>query len=326
MSRIHEALKKAEQEHALKPGETIEVSHESSVVAPPSEVSMPSLSAGALARTTASAIQSGNFLRFDDLRRDCPHPQWNLDPDMNVFSDGESGARAAEQFRTLRTRLYQIRTGGGAALRTVLVTSAIPAEGKTFVAHNLSQAIVRQPDRRVLLIDADLRCARLHVPLGAPSAPGLTDYLRGDADEKAVIQFGPDGNLCFIPGGQEVTNPSELLSNGRLKTLLERVVPVFDWVILDSPPCLPVADSSLLAHLCDAVLLVVRAGSTPAETALKACQELRGRNIAGVVLNVVEESIAYGSHYYEKYSSVYAYIDPKNSPRQSSQPALKSSR
>lgn len=326
MSRIHEALRKAEQEHAAKPDETLGVSGESSVVAPAAEVPMPSLSGGGLTRTSAGVAQPGNFLRFDDLRGDCPRPQWNLDPDMNVFSDSETGARAAEQFRTLRTRLYQIRSSGTSALRTVLVTSAIPAEGKTFVSHNLAQAIVRQPDRRVLLIDADLRCARLHVPLGAPSAPGLSDYLRGDADERAVIQFGPDGNLCFIPGGQEVTNPSELLSNGRLKTLLERVTPVFDWVILDSPPCLPVADSSLLAQLCDAVLLVVRAGSTPAETALKACQELKGKNIAGVVLNVVEESVAYGTHYYERYSPVFEYIDPKNTPRQSSQPAARSLR
>ncbi len=81
---------------------------------------------------------------------------------------------------------------------------------------NLAQALVRQPDRRVLIIDGDLRCARLHVPLGAPSSPGLSDYLCGEADEMAVIQHGQEGNLCFIPGGKEVTDPSELLSNGRL--------------------------------------------------------------------------------------------------------------
>ena len=69
------------------------------------------------------------------------------------------------------------------------------------MTNNLAQAIVRQPDRRVLIIDADLRCSRLHVPLGAPSSPGLTDYLRGEADEMAIIQHGQEGNLCFIPGG-----------------------------------------------------------------------------------------------------------------------------
>ena len=125
---------------------------------------------------------------------------------------------------------------------------------------NLAQAIVRQPDRRALIIDADLRRPRLHVPFDAPLAPGLSDYLRGEADEAAVIQQGQEGNLCLIPGGAEVTNPSELLSNGRLKKLLDRLTPVFDWIILDSPPCVPVADASILADLCDGVLLVVRAG------------------------------------------------------------------
>jgi capsular exopolysaccharide synthesis family protein len=196
-------------------------------------------------------------------------------------------------------RLYQLR--GSQQLRTLLIASSIPAEGKTFVTNNLAQAIVRQPDRRCLIIDADLRCSRLHVPLGAPPSPGLTDYLLGEADEVSVIQHGQDGNLCFIPGGKEVANPSELLLNGRLKTLLERVAPIFDWVILDSPPLLPVADASLLADHVDGVILVVRAASTPTLTAERACQELQGRNVVGVVLNAVEQSQGYGSYYHAGY-------------------------
>jgi len=210
----------------------------------------------------------------------------------------------AEQFRTLRSRLYQIRAAQ--PLRTLLVTSSLPSEGKTFVTNNLAQAIVRQPDRRVLIIDADLRCSRLHVPLGAPASPGLTDYLRGEVDEMAIIQHGLEGNLCFIPGGNQVTNPSELLSNGRLRALLDRVTPVFDWVILDSAPLLPVSDSSVLADLIDGVLIVVRAGQTPSPIAQRACQELRGRNILGVVLNAVGPQHAYGEAYY---SSGYGYGD-----------------
>jgi capsular exopolysaccharide synthesis family protein len=169
------------------------------------------------------------------------------------------------------------------------------------VTNNLAQSIVRQPDRRALIIDADLRRARLHVPLGAPSSPGLTDYLRGEADGISIIQQGQEGNLCFIPGGNEVTNPSELLSNGRLKTLLNRLAPIFDWVILDSPPCLLVADASVLADICDGVLLVTRAGVTPAATAQRAAQELRGRNVVGVVLNAMTESHIGNSDYYYGY-------------------------
>jgi capsular exopolysaccharide synthesis family protein len=228
-----------------------------------------------------------------------------LDPDANVFINSKLTAHGSEQFRTLRSRLYQMRSAQ--SLRTLLVTSSVAAEGKTFVTNNLAQAIVRQPDRRALMIDADLRCSRLHVPLGAPATPGLSDYLRGEVDEMAIIQHGLEGNLCFIPCGNPATNPSELLSNGRLRTLLDRVTPVFDWVILDSAPLLPVADSSILADLVDGVLLVVRAGETPAETAQRACQELQGRKVVGVVLNAVGPQNAYGSYYSTGYGYGYGY-------------------
>ena len=104
------------------------------------------------------------------------------------------------------------------------------------MAANLAQSIVRQPDRRVLLIDADLRASRLHQTLGAPSGPGLSDYLRGEVDEYAIIQNGLEGNLCFIPGGQQTANPSELLLRDKMKTLLDRMAEIFDWIIIDSPP------------------------------------------------------------------------------------------
>ena len=177
----------------------------------------------------AVTTQSGTLRRFEDLCQRCAHPHWHPDLNVNIFHNPALSVHAAEQFRTLRSRLYQLR--GSQQLRTLLIASSMPAEGKTFVTNNLAQAIVRQPDRRCLIIDADLRCSRLHVPLGAPPSPGLTEYLMGEADEMAVIQHGAEGNLCFIPGGKEVSNPSELLLNGRLKTLLERVTPVFDWVI-----------------------------------------------------------------------------------------------
>jgi protein-tyrosine kinase len=310
MSRIHEALKKAEQERAVAQAATTDVAAMSQEPIPavatwtgrepevPAETNLP-----------VAAGVPGDYLRFDDLRARCAHPTWHLDPNVNVFFNPDLSVHGAEQFRTLRSRLYQLR--GTQSLRTLLVTSAIPGEGKTFVTANLAQAIVRQPDRRALIIDADLRCARLHLPLGAPTSPGLTDYLRGEADEMAVIQHGQEGNLCFIAGGNEVTDPSELLSNGRLRKLLDRVTPVFDWVILDSPPCVPVADASILADVCDGVLLVVRANSTPSAVAQRARQELQGKNVVGVVLNAVDEAGIYGSSYYQG----YGYVDPNSAPR-----------
>ena len=314
MSRIHEALKKAEQERAA-----VQTTAASVLTAPPAgkqagqAPTAPDSEGERFLPTEAVIAHSAGYLRFDDLRKHCAHPQWHLDPNVNVFINSALTAHGSEQFRTLRSRLYQMRASQ--SLRTLLVTSSIPSEGKTFVTNNLAQAIVRQPDRRALIIDADLRCSRLHVPLGAPSSPGLTDYLRGEVDEMAIIQHGLEGNLCFIPGGNQVTNPSELLTNGRLRVLLDRVAPVFDWVILDSAPLLPVADSSFLADLVDGVLLVVRAGQTPSDTAQRACQELQGRNVVGVVLNAVGPEHAYGAYYSSTYGYGYGYghgVDPKS--------------
>ena len=306
MSRIHEALKKAEQERGpVAPLKDI-------AAAPPEPIAtVPEWRTSVSAATTApvlepeplTALRSG-YLRFEDLQANCAHPEWRPDLSRNVFFNPDLAPNAAEQFRTLRSRLYQLRDH--ATLRTILITSSEAGEGKTFVASNLAEAIVRQSDRRVLMIDADLRCARLHTVMGAPSRPGLTDYLRGETEETSIIQQGPEGNLCLIPGGTEVTNPSELLSNGRLQRLLDRVTPVFDWIILDSPPCLPVADASILANLCDGVLMVVRATTTSAEVARRACQELKDKNLLGVVLNAVtKEDGSYGAYYAEGYGNLY---------------------
>jgi protein-tyrosine kinase len=299
MSRIHEALKKAEQERASAPANDVVAFQPDSAIGPSLDTDDRAATEDILISTSTSSLPTEDYLRYDDLVARCAHPQWRLDPTANVFFNQSLSPQGAEQFRTLRSRLYQIRSAQ--PLRTVLVTSALSAEGKTFVTTNLAQAFVRQPDHRVLIIDADLRRSRLHIPLGAPSAPGLTEYLRGEAEAMAVIQHGQEGNLCLIPGGAEVSNPSELLLNGRLKILLEYVAPVFDWVILDSPPCLPVADASVLAGLCDGVLLVVRAASTPSDVAQRACQELEGRNVVGVVLNATENGAGYASYYYQRY-------------------------
>jgi protein-tyrosine kinase len=295
MSRIHEALKKAAEERSSKLAsnghvEFVDVGAEVNRVAVPvNDLPLPRHSGLPPAKDLSHSD-------FDELLKRCAHPAWKPDPRTSVFHGADTAKIGAERFRTLRSRLYQIASTR--TLKKVLVTSSIPAEGKTFVAANLAHSIVRQNDRRVLLIDADLRASRLHYALGAPSTPGLTDYLRGDADEFAVIQQGLESNLCFIPGGTLVSNPSELLLNERMKGLLQMVTAMFDWVILDSPPALPVHDASMLADLCDGVLFVVRAGQTNYEMAEKAAAEFENKNLLGVVLNGVEKNDAYGSYYY----------------------------
>ena len=300
MSRIHEALKKAEQERA-----TLQGGAASGFPAPEES---ETASAAALAdRVPAAAMPAnlgpypvtpgfGGQFNSDTLLSRCPQLAWKADATTMLFLNGNDSAPGTEEFRTLRSRLYHLREKR--PLRKLLITSALPQEGKSFTAANLAQVMVRQHGRRALLIDADLRASTLHVAMGAPAAPGLSDCLRGEADEFSSIQANPRDNLFFMPAGRSVSNPAELLSNSRLKGLLDRIAPVFDWIIVDSPPVLPVSDANILAGLCDGVLFVVRAGSTAFDQAQTASQEFRGKNLLGFILNRVEEHATYGGSYY----------------------------
>jgi protein-tyrosine kinase len=298
MSRIHEALRKAELEaRTIFTADVHPADQEpASQPKPENGAQLPQIANEIETPVLADLLQTERHWGLEDIKRRCAKVKWQPNPPTDVFAEESPNVEAAEQFRTLRSRLYQLRAEK--RLRVVLVTSAIANDGKTFVANNLAKVIVRQPDRHVLLIDADLRSPNLHAVMGAAAAPGLSDYLSGTADEMAVIQHGREGGLYFIAGGKSANNASELLSNGRMKTLIESAAACFDWIIIDSPPCLPVADASVIAGYCDGVLLVVRASATPSSAANRVTQELQKRNLLGVVLNAVDEkTLSYGSYY-----------------------------
>ena len=297
MSRIHEALKRAEQERAPQPHEP--------AIPPPAlpSVKQPSILSGSAAEVpepwtgtgseAAVRAHADQFLRFDDIWNACTAATWTVNSAVSVFA-GPAGSAGAEQFRTLRSRLYQLRDR--MPLKTILVTSALASEGKTFVASNLAQALARQRGCKVLLIDGDLRSSGLHIGLGASSAPGLSDFLEGAVSDVAAIQKGLDDYLCFMPGGVKSEDPAELLTNGRFKLLLEKLAPVFDWVVIDSPPTLPVSDALTLADLCDGVICVVRAAYTDFESAQKSCQLVQQKGLLGVVLNCADNAPVYGGY------------------------------
>jgi len=302
MSRIHEALRRAEQEKAAsQSAHRIEESGERNAAtglidaAAPSPVisTPPILQSAIVPESKAESIP--DVLKFDEIWAKCTRSKWRPNSNLLVFGDAGPFNPGTEPFRTLRSRLHRIRDRQ--PLQTILISSAIPAEGKTLVATNLAYALARQQGSRVLLIDADIRSPRTHLLLGAPPTPGLADYLQNGRSEFEVIQRGFDVGLCFIPAGNHVTHPAELISSQRLKSLLERLKSAFDWIVIDSPPALPVADATVLAGYCDGVLFVVRANSTPSETSQKACKELRDGHILGVVLNTVEETSQYGTYY-----------------------------
>ena len=295
MSRVYEALKNAQEQRTAPgpvPGTAMPL--ESGDGEPAQRV--PEILAAVRHEGAPTGAGSARQLQFEELQQRCAKPGWKQSARWTVFSSQGSVERQAEQFHTLRARLYSLRETR--PIQTLLVTSTTVGEGKTFVAINLAQSIARQRGRRALLIDADLRASRLHIALGAPSAPGLSDYLAGEADECSVIQTDAQESLFFIPAGKPSADPAELLGNNQLQTLFSRVLLLFDWIIVDSPPTLPVSDAGVLAGKCDGVIFVVRAGVAAFDMAQAACAELKNRNLLGVVLNGVDDHAIYGAYGY----------------------------
>jgi protein-tyrosine kinase len=296
MSRIHEALKKAEQERA-----ELQAPAESSFAAVPPMAQVaerPGDGHADVVPLTSAMPSFASPFSLENLLSRCQQVQWRPDAKTMLFFNGDDAARGTEEFRTLRSRLYSTREK--MPLKKILVTSALPKEGKSFTAANLAQVLVRQHGRRVLLVDADLRGPRLHLMLGTTSSPGLADYLLGSGDEFSIMQHGPMEGLFLIPSGREITNPAELISNGRLKILLQRIDALFDWIIIDSPPAVPVSDAGVLAKVCDGVLMVVRSNATPVDMARRARMEFPDQALVGVVLNGTDgAAIPYTRYYYD---------------------------
>ena len=285
MSRIHEALKKAEQERGAAGPTRLDITA--------GGVSDPAvLVEDAPAKSTLAGAGV-----LEALAR-CRLLAWKPDASAMLFVNGNDGARGTEEYRTLRSRLYHLREK--MPLKKLLVSSALPKEGKSFTAVNLAQVMARQRGRRVLLVDGDLRGPRLHLMLGTLAGPGLSDYLAGKNDEISIMQRGPVENLFLIPSGTSIEDPAELIGSGRLKLLMQRLETMFDWIIVDSPPAIPVSDASVLAAACDGVLLVVRANSTPADMARKARLEFAEQSLIGVVLNGRRGEAAPYERYYDE--------------------------
>jgi capsular exopolysaccharide synthesis family protein len=185
----------------------------------------------------------------------------------------------------------------------------MPEEGKTFLATNLAWVMAQSRNQKVLLIDGDLRKPFANRMLGAPLVPGLAGYLCGQARESQILQQGPLSNFFFIPAGGCPENPTELLTTAAMKNLVARLSPLFDWIIVDSPPVVPLSDARLLATLMDGILLVVGAGMSSREVVAKARDLLADKGLLGVVLNWVDPRDSYSSSYYR------AYKEKKSIPR-----------
>jgi polysaccharide biosynthesis transport protein len=204
----------------------------------------------------------------------------------------EASSSVSEAFHTLRMGVQMGSRDG--ERRVVLVTSAAPGEGKTTVAVSLARALARGGDR-VVLVDADLRRPSVHASLGMEATPGLSNHLSGQdgpTGYRSLLQPGDVPGLSVIPSGPLPPNPPELLTTGAFSSLLGSLKSECDWVILDSPPAVGLADALLLASASDMVLLVIRHAATDRDLIRRALGSIRRANgsILGAVLNGVDLS------------------------------------
>jgi len=212
-----------------------------------------------------------------------------------LASNGEQGELAKDAYRALRTRLMRLQGMQGS--RSIVVTSSIQGEGKTFTSLNLAVCCAQRSELRVLLVDADLRTRGLSGMIGYPSGPGLGEMLAGQVGFEEAICSTDLPNLYTVAAGSSAIPSPELFANSRWKEFIGWASESFKMILVDSPPILPLADFELLSHSCDGVLLVVRANNTQRETLQKAARHVESKKILGIVFNA-DEGDGGQSYYY----------------------------
>jgi len=226
--------------------------------------------------------RAGNFLPRVDESAGNPNAV-----DRRVVTLTAPASVAAEQYRTLYYRLERLREVK--PVKVIAFTSAMPGEGKTMSAVNLALAAARaSPEKKILLIDADLRRSQVASVLGIRSKLGLTELLAGECQVRDVVRRFHATKLAVIPAGGTPEEATQVLASGQMKQFLKAVRDNFDEVYIDMPPTLPFADAGILAHQVDGVLLVVRANVTPTKVVNQAVEQLGSVPILGCVLNGAE--------------------------------------
>ena len=214
-----------------------------------------------------------------------------------VFSSSDPRSPFAEAFRILRTNLSF--SGIDQPYRTILITSALPSEGKSVTAANLG-VVMAQAGQRVLIMDCDLRKPTQHHMFNVAGNPGVTNILINDMELSKTVQESGTQGLQVLTSGPIPPNPSELVGSKKMAALIAAAREAYDYVLIDSPPVYTVTDASLLASMVDGVLLVVKTASTKLEMVQEAKAQLEkvSAKIIGVIMNQVDIK---GSNYYYHY-------------------------
>jgi receptor protein-tyrosine kinase len=279
MSRVHDALRRAEQAGTFVPAGS---------PPPPAADRSPTATIEPQQTPANGLLDMVPVIPFepslDALMIDPRHPH-------NAPS---------EEFRTLRTRLNHMQSLQ--PIHTAVVTSPSPAEGKSFAAVNLALAEAQLAGNFTLLCDFDFRRPIIHHLFQTDRGPGITDYLQGKCQLHEAIRRVGDTNLFIMPAGGPVINPLELLNLKEVKEMLDRLTSLFNWIILDSPPLLFAADANLLSTLCHGTILVVRIGATTIDSIQRAMQSLCENNVLGIVVNGARRGELYSKYtYYHSY-------------------------
>jgi capsular exopolysaccharide synthesis family protein len=304
MSRIFEALQRSESERSGTPlappalaTELLKVvEREASALAPTafpvSEFEHPDLGHLDLGHPDLADKEFANsdLSQFQSLPVSLPQ-----DSKLVCLTAPESFG--AEKFRFLGVRLRQLQHSR--PLKRLLITSTIPEEGKSTVSANLATILARRQQPKILLLEGDLRRPSLSKQFGLERIPGLSEWLKGEPRPMKDIYRLEGPNLWFLPAGRPPENPLELMQSGRLSELLNQLSAWFDWIIIDSPPILPLADTSVWARLADGILLVTREGTTKKRMLQRGLQALEQSKLLGAVVN--SSANTDHSNYYQRY-------------------------
>jgi capsular exopolysaccharide synthesis family protein len=242
------------------------------------------------------------FGQFQLLRMMVP-----LQSRLVCVTDKES--LAAEKFRFLAVRLRQMQQTR--RVKKVLVTSSVPQEGKSMVAANLACTLARRASQKTLLLDGDLRRPSLSNIFGLGKIPGICEWLQGDSGPAESIYHLEDAGLWILPAGSTPRNALELMQSGRLSALMDQLTAWFDWIVIDSPPVLPLADTSVWMRLADGVLLVARQGTTEKRQMQRGLEVVDRSKLIGALLNC--SSNASHNDYYYHYKPTAASL-PEGNP------------
>jgi capsular exopolysaccharide synthesis family protein len=226
----------------------------------------------------------------------------SLSPETRLVSLTDLESPASEAFRLLSVRLRTLRRSR--PFNKLLITSTIPQEGKSTVSANLACTLARSSQQKVLLLDGDLRRPSLSNIFGVGRRPGLCECLRGECNLTACVYQLKSAGLWLLPAGDAQGKPLEHLQSGRLPNLIVKLNSRFDWIIIDSPPVLPLADTSIWSRMAEGILLVARQGTTERKQLKRGLESLERQKVIGAILNS-SKYLPHSDYYYRSSSTAH---------------------